>query len=391
VAPAPAVAGGDVDRAKVPLRVVAPDDEELNDGWIALFDGQTLFGWEPGSAANWSVQDGLISVSEGEPGLLCTTAEFADYQLRLEFKFESGTNSGVFLHTPLVPTDPEKDCYELNIAQPEVSPFPTGSFVKRQKADGQFAPDEWHALDVELRGGQAVVRIDQQTVLEYADPRPLLRGRIGLQLNKGKVEFRAIRLKPLELEPLFNGVDLNGWVAAPAAPAADIFRVEADQAIRARGGKGQLESERTFGDLVLQIECKTNAPLLNSGIFFRCIPHESLNGYESQIHNGFRKGDRQSPVDCGTGGIFRRVDARIVVPDDGAWFRKTIVASGPHIAVWVNGFQVTDWTDTRPPDPNPRKGLRRQPGSIMLQAHDETTDVSFRQLHAREMPRRSEP
>ncbi|MBM4001804.1 MAG: DUF1080 domain-containing protein [Planctomycetes bacterium] len=373
------------------MRVVTPADEELNDGWIALFDGQTLFGWEPGSVANWSVQDGVISVNEGEPGLLCTTSEFADYRLRLDFKFESGTNSGVFLHTPLVPTDPEKDCYELNIAQPDVSPFPTGSFVKRQKADGQFAPGEWHTIDVELRGGQATVRIDQQMVLEYVDPRPLLRGRIGLQLNKGKVEFRNIRLKPLGLEPLFNGVDLNGWAATPASPATEIFRVDEDQSIRARGGKGQLETQSVYGDFVLRIECKTNAPLLNSGLFFRCIPHETLNGYESQVHNGFREGNRQLPIDCGTGGIFRRVDARIVVPDDGVWFHKTIVANGPHIAVWVSGFQVTDWTDRRPPDPNPRKGYRSEPGSIMLQAHDETTDVSFRQVQAVELRPRAEP
>ena len=44
--------------------------------------------------------------------------------------------------------------------------------------------------------------------------------------------------------------------------------------------------------------------------------------------------------------------------DDLKWFYKTIVADGPHVAVWVNGYQVTDWTDTRPADPNPRKGLR---------------------------------
>ena len=83
-----------------------------------------------------------------------------------------------------------------------------------------------------------------------------------------------------------------------------------------------------------------------------------MAGYESQIHNGFLEGDRTRPVDCGTGGIFRRQNARRVVADDFAWFRKTIIADGPHMAVWVNGFQVTDWTDKRPPDPNPRRGLR---------------------------------
>ncbi len=36
--------------------------------------------------------------------------------LHVEFKAAKRTNSGVFLRTPLKPTDPAKDCYELNIA-----------------------------------------------------------------------------------------------------------------------------------------------------------------------------------------------------------------------------------------------------------------------------------
>ena len=35
-------------------------DEELAAGWIALFDGETLFGWKANSEADWKVQDGAI-------------------------------------------------------------------------------------------------------------------------------------------------------------------------------------------------------------------------------------------------------------------------------------------------------------------------------------------
>ena len=93
--------------------------------------------------------------------------------------------------------------------------------------------------------------------------------------------------------------------------------------------------------------------------------------------------ERSKPVDCGTGGIFRRVDARWVPSDDEAWLYKTILADGPHVAVWVNGLQVTDWTDERAADPNPRKGLRVEPGTIQLQAHDPTTNLDFRNLRVR--------
>jgi hypothetical protein len=115
-----------------------------------------------------------------------------------------------------------------------------------------------------------------------------------------------------------------------------------------------------------------------------------MMGYESQIHNGYRDGDRTQPIDCGTGGIFRRVNARRVVSDDGVWFRKTIIAEGPHVSVWVNGYQVTDWTDERQPNENPRRGLRTTAGSIMLQGHDPTTNLMFRGLVASELPARSQ-
>ena len=53
--------------------------EELADGWILLFDGETMFGWQPNSKANWQVSDGVLSVSEGEPGLLNTTSPWGDF------------------------------------------------------------------------------------------------------------------------------------------------------------------------------------------------------------------------------------------------------------------------------------------------------------------------
>src|SRR4051812_43204116 len=52
---------------------------ELADGWILLFDGESLYGWDGKDAANWKVADGAITVSEGEKGLLTTTTEWGDY------------------------------------------------------------------------------------------------------------------------------------------------------------------------------------------------------------------------------------------------------------------------------------------------------------------------
>ena len=66
----------------------------------------------------------------------------------------------------------------------------------------------------------------------------------------------------------------------------------------------------------------------------------------------------------------------------------TLFVSGNHIASYVDGYEVADFTDTRPvtADKNARNGRRDEPGCIGLQGHDPTTDLSFRNIRIVEMP-----
>lgn len=149
--------------------------------------------------------------------------------------------------------------------------------------------------------------------------------------------------------------------------------------------RGQIELQQSFQDFCLRAEVMTLSPKTNSGIFFRCIPGESMNGYECQVNNSFIE-DRRRPADSGTGAIFRRQAARAVLADDNQWAHVTLVADGPHISSWVEGIQVVDWTDTRKPDENPRVGLRLEGGSIILQAHDPDCKAKFRKLATMTFP-----
>ena len=355
---------------------------EVSDGWIALFDGESLYGWRPQERADFRVEDGSIVVDSGDQCLLCTTTQFSDYVLKLEFRCEPDTNSGIFLRTSPKPKDVKQDCFELNIA-PVDNPYPTGSFVGLKKYS-DFEPDnEWHQYEATLDGDKASILLDGKEVLSYEQKAAVGRGFIGLQHNKGRVEFRNIKLKPLNSTSLFNGNDLTGWKTYPEM--ASEFQVTPEKTLSMKNGKGMLETEGKFGDFVLQLEAISHGVHLNSGVFFRCIPGEEMNGYESQIQNGIVDGDPTKPMDAGTGAIFRRTQARRVVGNDFEWLAKTIIAEGPHIAVWVNGYQVTDWVDRRKPDKNPRRGLRTEPGTIILQGHDPTTDFSFRDIRISEM------
>jgi hypothetical protein len=239
-------------------------------------------------------------------------------------------------------------------------------------------------MRVVIDGDRGDVFINGHRVNQF-DAGDLGRGFIGLQFSKGPIRFRNLFLRPLNLQPMLDGKSLDQWVDDRAGHSR--FTID-DGKLHMQSGPGQLESKQTLADFVLNASIKTNAPGLNSGIFFRCIVGEKMNGYESQIQNQMIDGDPTPPQDCGTGGIFRRQNARRIVASDGQWFYKTIVAVGPHISVWVNGYQVTDWTDKRKPHLNPRKGRRLQAGSLMLQGHDPTTDILIGEINAVELRNR---
>jgi len=355
---------------------------EIGAGWVRLFDGNSMFGWSANNDVNWQVHEGTLQADTGKPGLLLTDVPFADFELRCDFHLEKGGNSGIFLRTPRNPKDPANDCYELNICDSHPN-FGTGSLVGRQRPDTPVTGEgDWHRFHVTASGNKVVVAVDGKSVLTYLDqrPTPLKSGHIGLQKNAGKVQFRNIFLRPIGGQPLFNGKNLTGWHEVPGGKSD--FKVT-DGTIHVTNGAGFLETDGTWADFILQAQVRTNGPNLNSGIFFRAIPGTAKapsNGYECQIHNAFKDGDRTKPVDFGTGAIYRRVAARKVVSSDNEWTTLTLAAAGPRIAVWVNGELVTDWVDTRKPHENPRKGLRLEAGYLSLQGHDPTTDLSFRNM-----------
>ena len=119
----------------------------------------------------------------------------------------------------------------------------------------------------------------------------------------------------------------------------------------------------------------------------RDVSHERVGALVRSASKGHRDGDRTKPKDFGTGAIYRRQPARRVVADDNKWLAKTIVAEGPHMAVWVNGYQVSDWTDGRPAKESAREGLRLGGGAIAIQGRDATTDFLFRKICVMELPK----
>ena len=197
-------------------------------------------------------------------------------------------------------------------------------------------------------------------------------GTADITLESG--QYRNIKLLPKNMQPLFNGKDLTGWKVHPESRAT----VENGE-LRLVGGSGSLETVDAFDNFVLQLEYRTDMAV-NSGVFFRCIPDEKMNGYECQVFNNPPADDYKKFIGTDTGGLFRRQVGRNVGPKDGQWNYLTIYANDAKLATWVNGIQVTDFTDERDPDKNPRRGRRIEAGTIQFQGHDPTTDIRFRNI-----------
>lgn len=361
--------------------------EEIEAGWLELFDGESLFGWRNEGDANFRVEKGEIIADEGSaPCLLRTTSQFDEYHLQLEFLAAEQTNSGVFLRTPPRPTNPAGDCIEVNIATAALSPFTTGAVVARQTTQAEVASEAWHRFDLIVQRDQVVIQVDGVETARLGSILPQGRGYIGLQYNSGPIRFRNVFLLPLGLEPLPTDPNDPAW--RPQMGAALQATSTDSGSLHLRRGPGHLETQAEFDDFILQIEAQTNGADVNSGVFFRCIPGSQLDGYEAQINHEVVAGNPDQPQDFGTGGIFRRQAARRVETQDQKPFSMTILAEGPHIATWVDGRQVVDWNDQRPANRNPRRGRSLETGTLALQAHDAQTDIEFRSLRIKSLQAR---
>ncbi len=369
-------------------------EDELLAGWISLFDGSTLFGWNVPQETNWRVEDNCIVADAGDISLLTTPFAFGDFELRCDFHLAKGGNSGVFLRTANDVTNPATDTYELNICDGHPT-HKTGSFVGRHVAKNVPAvEDEWHTFHVICNGNNIKVLLDAREIVDFTDDSANARsiGSIGLQMNKGRVAFRNVYFKPLASKELFSGSNLTGFRDVPGNKCK--FSV-IDGLIHAEGGPGFLETEDTFQDFVLHVEANihdekaiADGRPANSGVFFRALAGTEAapsHGYELQIQNDFKDGDRTLPLDFGSGGIYRREPARYIVADNNEWFTETLIAQGNRFATFVNGYQVLYWVDDRKPDENPRKGMRLAAGHMSLQGHDPTTNLEFRSLSVHEL------
>lgn len=333
--------------------------------WINLFDQETSFGWTNIGDATWEVKDGVLTSTGGTGGMLATTSQFSNFELTAKIKISSGGSTGLVFRSGIAGHPTENGSSVVWISK-----------RKNEKS-------EWQEIRILTLNDKLSVTIDGKDAGRDAHLGDNSKGYIGILYHHNgapKVEVSEVKLRPIGLRAIFNGKNLDGWEAIP--DKASKFSV-IDGAINIEDGNGQIETKEVFKDFVLQLDIISNGTHLNSGVFFRSPPGVFWKGYESQVRNQWSGDNRSKPIDYGTGGNYGNQSARKVVSTDGEWFSKTIVADGNHSSVWINGYQVSDFTDTRPVNrgSNAKEGYVGEAGTINLQGHDPTTNLSFKNIN----------
>ena len=58
--------------ADAPAKPNTLTPDEITDGWILLWDGETTFGWRSPNDSKWTIAEGMLAPQAEKPGLLVT-------------------------------------------------------------------------------------------------------------------------------------------------------------------------------------------------------------------------------------------------------------------------------------------------------------------------------
>lgn len=200
--------------------LAAEEKQDSEEGFVPLFDGATLNGWQ-GGTAGYEVKDGILICKPGGGGHLYTDKEYGNFVFRFEFKLTPGANNGIGVRTPME-GDPAFVGMEFQILDND---HPSYKDIKDYQSHGSLygvipakrghlkPTGEWNSEEITVDGTKVKVVLNGVTIVEgdFAEARDkgTMDGREhpGLARDKGfiafcghgaHVEFRNIRVKELK-------------------------------------------------------------------------------------------------------------------------------------------------------------------------------------------------
>ena len=235
VAPSAATASAEAAVTPDPLLPLA---EEA--GFVSVFDGKTLNGWQAADMSFWSVEDGAITAkitvehpTERNHYLVYQGGKMGDFELKLRHRIlsDKDVNCGFQYRSEIFDGKITDDCRGSQVDNNTNTPWQVRLYDEHGRetlawrgeravfdATGQkaitpiegatgparFSLDQWHEYDLTCKGTTMTLKVNGRLVAEVVDDDPAQRdlsGILALQLHSGppmKVQFKDIRLKVLD-------------------------------------------------------------------------------------------------------------------------------------------------------------------------------------------------
>ena len=187
-------------------------------GWVALFNGKDLTGWEQKNGkAKYEAKDGCIvgtSVPNSANSFLCTTKDYGDFELEFEVKVDAALNSGVQIRSHSLPSyqNGRVHGYQVEIAVGGFSggiydEARRGKFLNGEEATPQIKEllkdNEWAKYRVVCKGDHIETWVNGIQVTDLHDDMTKS-GFIGLQVHGVgarteplRVMWRNIRIREI--------------------------------------------------------------------------------------------------------------------------------------------------------------------------------------------------
>lgn len=192
--------------------------EEKAEGFVLLFDGKSLNGWQ-GDLTGYVVEDGMLVCTE-KGRFIYTDRDYSDFVLRLQYRIPPEGNNGIIIRAPLE-GNPSFTGMEIQILDDYAAKWANlkpeqynGSIYGAVAAKrGHLKPaGEWNDIEIYAKGHHIRVTLNGAVIVD-ADVSQLgeksihgqqltglkrLTGRIGFAGHGDRVEFKNIRVKELK-------------------------------------------------------------------------------------------------------------------------------------------------------------------------------------------------
>ena len=187
-------------------------------GFISLFDGKSLKGWQVNkeNPKSITVKDGNI-VIDGPRAHLFYAGEvqdsnFKNFVLRAQVKTFPKANSGIYFHTKYQDAGWPDAGFEAQVNNTHGDPKKTGGLYAVKDVNPAPAKDgEWFNYEIRVKGKKITIKIDGKVTSSWTEVpnashlksmpgRKLGSGTFALQAHdpKSVVHYRNIRVKPLK-------------------------------------------------------------------------------------------------------------------------------------------------------------------------------------------------